>query len=413
MKVDFARLNYILIPEDKSGRDRMRAGVVGKTWRLFEVLFGPFTREGRVAMLMVLIVGAFGLDLRRTTIHVLFAVMFALVAVSRLARRFFPLPHVTIHVRCPPRVALGDEITFSIVCNNSGKLTQPNALGHGPFLPWDGKWSSPLPLAVDLPTDREVTMDFSARFISRGEHMLDGFSVGALLPWGLASGPFLVSNEVRFIVVPRPASIVRIALPAGRKYQPGGVALASKSGDSMDLLGVRPYRPGDPARDLHPRSWARTGIPMVREYQEEYFTRIGVVLDTDQTVSSRRRLEASIRLAAGVVSHLCRGDTLIDLLVIGGEVHNLTLGRSLGRLDQALDLLACVERGPSLDGEQLLQELSPHLSKLSCVVFVAAVDDDDRRAFAKNIEHHGVACLRITVDDARAEAIERDEDLWL
>ena len=30
------------------------------------------------------------------------------------------------------------------------------------------------------------------------------------------------------------------------------------------------------------RSWARTGIPVVREYQEEYFSRVGVVVDTDK-----------------------------------------------------------------------------------------------------------------------------------
>ena len=91
-------------------------------------------------------------------------------------------------------------------------------------------------------------------------------------------------------------------------------------------------------RDLHARSWARTGIPVVREYQEEYFSRIGVIVDTDEDAADPRTFEAALSLAAGVVAHLSRGEALIDLLVVGDHVHSLTLGRSLGFLEQALDL---------------------------------------------------------------------------
>ena len=111
------------------------------------------------------------------------------------------------------------------------------------------------------------------------------------------------------------------------------MALASKTGESMDLLGVRPYRPGDPARDLHARSWARTGQPVVREFQEEYFSRVGVVVDIDGSLEDPPRFEASLSLAAGVIARLSRGEALIDLLVVGEEVHSLTIGRSLGFLD--------------------------------------------------------------------------------
>src|SRR6185437_10313511 len=137
------------------------------------------------------------------------------------------------------------------------------------------------------------------------------------------------------------ARVLGLATPPGARYQPGGVALASKTGESMDLLGVRPYRPGDPVRLLHARTWARTGTPVVREYQEEYFSRIGVIIDA--AAPSPRVLEAILQLAAGAVAFLSRGEALIDLLVVGERVHDLTIGRHLGFLDQALDLLACVE----------------------------------------------------------------------
>src|SRR5581483_5557131 len=186
------------------------------------------------------------------------------------------------------------------------------------------------------------------------------------------------SNPARFLVVPPIAPVARLSLPAARRHQPGGVAQASKTGESMDLLGIRPYRPGDPPRDLHARSWARLGVPVVREYQEEYFSRVGVIVDTDARHAEPRRLEAALSLAAGIVARLSAGDALIDLLAVGDEVHPLvlTLGRSLGFLDQALDRLACVRPSAPLDAARLSRRLAPFRGRLSAAVMVALTWDD-------------------------------------
>src|SRR5262249_53572911 len=156
------------------------------------------------------------------------------------------------------------------------------------FLPWDGKWLDRVAPIASVPPGQTVRVPLRARFVERGEHHLDPFTVGPLVPLGLATGPLVASAGVRFVVVPPAAQISPLVLPLAGKHQPGGVGLASKSGESMDLHGVRPYRPGDPVRDLHARSWARVGAPVVREYQQEYFSRVGVVLDTDRDHASRR-----------------------------------------------------------------------------------------------------------------------------
>ena len=70
----------------------------------------------------------------------------------------------------------------------------------------------------------------------------------ALVPLGLTAGKAVWSRGVKFLVLPKIANVVRMTAAMGRRHQPGGVALASKTGESMDLLGVRPYRPGDPVR---------------------------------------------------------------------------------------------------------------------------------------------------------------------
>ena len=45
----------------------------------------------------------------------------------------------------------------------------------------------------------------------------------------------------------------------GRRYQPGGIPLASQVGDSLEFVGTREYREGDPLRKIHWRSWGRVG----------------------------------------------------------------------------------------------------------------------------------------------------------
>jgi uncharacterized protein (DUF58 family) len=202
-------------------------------------------------------------------------------------------------------------------------------------------------------------------------------------------------------VVPRPANVVALDMALATRHQPGGVALASKTGESMDLRGVRPYRKGDRIRDLSARTWARTGKPAVREYQEEYFTRVGVVLDCvappGRSARTEQAFEAAVSLAAGVVAHLARGDALVDLLVTGGEIHALTLGRSLGFLEQALDHLAGAEQEPNVDRSRLLERLAPYLARLSAVVMIVDGWDPDREAFVRGVEKSGARVHAVAV----------------
>jgi uncharacterized protein (DUF58 family) len=395
VNINFARLNHILIPQTKAGRDRLRQGWIGRMLAPIAGFFGALSDEGRTLATASLIVGGFGLDVRSSEVYLLWAALVALLLGSLLVQRFFRIEAVRLEVSVPRRVTIGEELRFTLTLHNEGDREEHALRVRGPFLPWDGRWVSEEPRVAALRPGGVTRVEATARFSDRGEHHLDPFSVAALVPLGLAVGPSIDSSGCKFLVVPKIARVLRLTTPMGRRHQPGGVALASKTGESMDLLGVRPYRPGDPVRHLHAKSWARLGEPVVREYQEEYFSRIGVVVDT--AIADARTLEATISLAAGVVARLSRGEALIDLLVVGGEVHDLTIGRHLGFLEQALDLLACVQ--PSKEpvaAEALLSRLSPHLHRLSCVILVSSSWDGG--LIAERIQGFGVGCATILVE---------------
>lgn len=395
--MNFAKLNHILIPALKEDRDRLRASKRTALFRFAFWLFELFSLEGRALTLLWLLVSTLALDVGSTQYYFLWSAMTAILLVSVAARGLVRLTDVEISVRAPGRIAVGDEVTFSVELSNRGARAHEAVRIEGPFLPWDGVYAGAPPSVAVLKPGRCADRRIRARFAARGEHHLDPFRARALAPLGLGAGPALESGGLRFLVVPKIAGVARIDIDQGARYQPGGVALASVSGESRDLVGVRPYRPGDPLRDLHARTWARVGRPVVREYQQEYFTRIGVVLDTAGGAQDHPVFEAAVSLAAGVTAHLCRTEALIDLLILENELHSVNMGRSLGSLDQALDLLACAR--PKTDGAtpERWARLEPHLPRLSSLVYIAVDWDPNRDELLRQVARSGAAVKAILV----------------
>jgi len=424
MRVNLARLNHILIPTTKEGRDQARARLVVRLARPVVWLYGALTEEGRFLAVVSVLVGLVGVEVQSTSIYLLWCVMTAPLAVALVLRWPFSLAgRARLLVQAPRRVAVGDEIRFTLSLVNDSERAFDVVRVRGPMLPWDGRFAGPPPADVVLDPRGQVDVTLGARFSERGEHHLDPFYACALAPPGLTQGRGVDSESCRLTVVPRLANIKSLHTPRAERHQPGGVALASKTGESMDLLGVRPYRPGDPVRDLHARTSARLGVPHVREFQQEYFSRFGIVLDVEARRASPEAFEAAISLAAGLVAHLGRGEGLIDLLVCGDQLHSLTLGRSLGQLDQALDLLACARPGGPFDPDALLRRLGPFLERLSCLFVLWLTHDEPRRAFAEQLRRrlpcrvflvaHGQGLASADLSIVEVDAIARGAPLAL
>jgi uncharacterized protein (DUF58 family) len=402
--VNWQRLNYVLIPAARSRRPIAEPfgepSSRGARWLLR--LYRAFTREGRWLFVIGLVTGAFAVDVMHTQVYLLFSLLVSVILASLLVSPSLRLPELSLRVHAPSRVFVGAEVSFVVECARTvpGPST-PWLRVEGPFLPYFGRWLSHPAAMANVRFGASSSTTLKARFSERGDLTLGRFRVSALVPLGLASGPPRQSSPVRLRVVPRPANVLRLGIELATRHQPGGVALASKTGESMDLRGVRPYRKGDRVRDLSARTWARTGKPAVREYQEEYFTRVGVVLDCvappKRSVRSEEAFEAAVSLTAGVVAHLGRGDALVDLLVTSGEIHALTLGRSLGFLEQALDHLAVADLEANVDRSRLLERLAPYLARLSAVVMVIDGWDEAREAFVRGVEKSGVRVHAIAV----------------
>ncbi len=408
MKVDFARLNHILVPATKSERDRYRNGRLGRRVRFLATAFMRLTREGRALLGAVFFASVFAVDVGRTEAHVLLIATSAMLCASLLASRAYRLAGVTAELRAPRRVTVGEDLSITLMLRNDGDRARQCLRVDRPLLPWDGSWSGPQPMVADLPPGGAASTVVRARFVARGEHHIDPLRIAALVPLWLAQGPALRTDGLRFVVVPRVARVTSVTAGRQRRHQAGGVASLSRSGETTDLLGVRPYRPGDPVRDLHALSWARLGSPMVREYQEEHLARVGVLVDGDTSSSSPAHFEAALSLAAGVIAQMGRGEARVDTLVIDGVAHALPAGGGgLATLDSALDVLAGAQEGGPFTVDRVLSHLGPRLQNLSTVVLVLLGWDERRAALASSIRARGIDCVVLVVGDRASREPDR------
>jgi uncharacterized protein (DUF58 family) len=168
-------------------------------------------------------------------------------------------------------------------------------------------------------------------------------------------------------------------------------------GESPEYIGNREYVPGEPARRLDFRSWARTGTPVVREYQEEYYCRIALLLDTyvphkrGQGRAEAERLEAAVSLSAAVADVLSGGEYLVDLFAAGPELYVFQSGRHTAHFENILEILAGVETCRSDPLETLAPAVAEELTNISAAVCVLLDWDDARRRLLQTIAEAGCA----------------------
>jgi uncharacterized protein (DUF58 family) len=170
------------------------------------------------------------------------------------------------------------------------------------------------------------------------------------------------------------------------------VTFASGIGESEEFVGVRDYRRGDSLRRLHWRVTARMGRPVVREYQDEFFMRHALVLDTFCDVSVDTLFEDAVSVAASFAWTVPDQDSLLDLLFIGPKTVCVTSGRGVGQTEHMLEVLACAQpcREPRI--AELRDLVLAHSAHVSGCVVVLLDWDAPRRALVGQLK-----ALRIPV----------------
>lgn len=391
--------------------------------------------------------GVFGIDTRINLLHQLFAFAIALLIVSalytavsefRLKRKFRAireLPRyatidnlvgypVTIHANDKiaftdfyieellpdPRPSLNDFLHARLAdVGSSNPFDRAVGYPRWRYLIRAGRWTEkPEPRSISSSIGMETWRErITLHPLRRGYLRLDGLLLSRSDPLGLTRINLRLPCEQSLLVLPQRHPVNRLDLPGRRQYQPGGMTLASSVGDSQEFFGLREYRSGDSLRHIHWPSWARSGKPQVKEFQDEFFTRHALILDTFSGLAFDPRFEAAVSVAASLCESIQDGDSLLDLMFVGAETYCFTAGRSLAGTEQFLEVLACARTCSDLPFGRLHQSVIQRSGQLSAAVCILLDFDESRRAMVSDLRAAGLPLrvLLIAADDERERCL--------
>jgi hypothetical protein len=413
-----------------------------------------FTPAGQVVLIGTLIAGLFGVDTRQTLAFQAFGLGMALLLVAWLgslrrprglvARRLLP-SHATVGIPCRYRVEVEqhggkpiaglvldermpdprpDLQTFLHVRAPGEKNVNPvDRLFGYPRWRWlveQGSWVAPgSPVSLPQLTPGTIhSVDIALTPRRRGVLHLDGLHIGRSDPLGLGRKRVQVAQRDRLVVLPRRFPIPIQRPPGRRRLQPGGVSLASVVGDAQEFIGLRDYRLGDSPRYIDWAAWARSGKPVVKEYQDEYFSRQALILDSFALPGREAAFEAAVSVAASFVEPLQGPDALLDLMFVADRAYTLTGGRGLLSAQALLEVLACVQPVRKGGFDNLSQSVLTHAPLLSAGVCVLLEWDEARRALVQQLRALDLPLRVLVVGGAEAAdpgpMVDRPGDLhWL
>jgi len=193
----------------------------------------------------------------------------------------------------------------------------------------------------------------------RGVHPLRELTLATGFPFGLFEKERDVALPGELVVWPRADLLVREPRPGGRSRPTAGVVAAGPAGGRGEFRGLREYRPGDDPRDIHWRSSARSGTPIVREYERDAADVLWLCVDTRRPSAARpsqvtrgagdraegvdagaAAVERAIEVAASLAAAALERGRPVGLAVEGMVVSAAT---GPAQLERVLDALARVD----------------------------------------------------------------------
>jgi uncharacterized protein (DUF58 family) len=392
------------------------------------------TPPGRLVAGALLGAMVFGPNTRLTVGYQAFTLLFVLLAIGAVCALVRPRP-LDVRRRLPRYATAGEPLTYQLLVTNRdarwrtglailedlqdprptleifASTPEPEEATRNWFdrkVAWH-RWAwlvsqqrrldvREQPLA-DVPPRGQLEVGVEAAARARGRVHFRGVTLTRTDPLGLVRAVRHVAAPDTVLVLPRRYPLPPVALPGARRYQPGGIALASSVGDSEEFMSLREYRPGDPLKRIHWRSSARAGRPVVREYQDEFFVRHALVLDTFLPVAASAVFEEAVSVAASFAAGVRARDSLLDLMFVGPEAYVFTAGRGVGDVERMLEVLADVRPCRDRPFSALHRLVAERHHGLSGVIAILLAWDEARRALIQHLRALGVPALLLLVTD--------------
>jgi uncharacterized protein (DUF58 family) len=386
-----------------------------------------FTLAGLCVVGSFIVAGAMGTDIENTVLYQSFSLLLALLLLA-LVNSFFFRANFSATRSLPRLGTAGQPLRYRVQIKNltakaqagltlMEELTDPRPtfqewsafqMAEGrrvrPFRVAQRRRRNPFRLATlkeaevpSLAANGETEAQVEILPLRRGILHFIGLTLGRPDPLGIFRGFRKISAPQTVLILPKRYPIPPIALPGALRYQEGGVALAANIGRSEEFVALREYRHGDPLRHIHWRSWAKVGKPIVKEFEDEFFVRHALVLDTFDDEPNSELLEEAVSVAASFACTVLTQESLLDLLFVGNQSYCFTAGRGLAHVDQMLEILASVKNCGDKKFSTLEQLVLNHVSAVSGCICVLQRWDEARQNLVKKLRTLDIPLLVLVV----------------
>lgn len=203
------------------------------------------------------------------------------------------------------------------------------------------------------------------------------------------------------IVLPKRYPLENFSLAGQAHLHLGGEAASNSIGQTGDFLHLRDYQSGDAMRSVDWKSWARTGAPVVREYEDNFFPHYGIVLDTSG--SPGQQFEEAVSVASSFVASMDTSECLLDLMFIGEKSYRITAGQGVARRSKLLEILATVQARASLNFENLRSLVSRESEHLTGILLIFPNWSPARKTFFTQLQSQGLEPTAFVIVDEETE----------
>jgi uncharacterized protein (DUF58 family) len=412
---------------------RISAPAFRRIYRLDRILRRKLTPAGWIVAALLIAAAAFGVNTKEALIYQVFGLALALLVVAELASLRFR-PDVRIERALPPYATVDVPFEYTITVANRGSrrledvlvedavaMSVPTArefvaykqrddlnrnvfdrlIGYPRWVTLARRMAGARVDIVPLPAldpGGEQRLRVRCLPLRRGVVAFEDVRLARAEPMGIAKAQSRHALGATLLVLPRTYPVAPVSLRGARTLQPGGVAFAGRVGDAEEFMGLRDYRPGDTPRRIHWKAWARTGRPVVKEYQDEFFERQALILDTHAAVADAR-FEAAVSVAASLVVAPRASESLLDLVFVEGRAYTFTQGRGLGTDGDLLRVLAAVTPSPADGFSKLSEAVLQGAARISGAICVFLAWDEARRNLVASLRSRGIPVRAWVVRD--------------
>jgi uncharacterized protein (DUF58 family) len=135
----------------------------------------------------------------------------------------------------------------------------------------------------------------------------------------------------------------------------------------------------------------------VKEFEDEFFPRNALLLDTYVPPGHDLLFEESVSVAASFACSLNQQESLLDLIYVGTELFTLTAGRGQSNVEKMLEVLSTVEPQREDRIAEIRAHVIPRLAELSGCALLFTTWDEARAQLLQDLEAREMQVLAVLI----------------